>query len=111
MGLYLIGSDNENEGEIVIAGIQLALGYWRDPERSSQAFRKFNSPEGTLLGYFTGDWAERLGGHLFFRERLDFPNKDPRLPYRARRGGGRNTRLRLARRMCPQAWRDAGCSD
>ncbi len=75
MGLYLIGSDNENEGEIVIAGIQLALGYWRDPERSSQAFRKFDSPEGTLLGYFTGDWAERRGGHLFFRERLDFQTK------------------------------------
>jgi D-alanine--poly(phosphoribitol) ligase subunit 1 len=66
MGLDLVGGD-ENEGEIVISGPQLAAGYWRDPERTAAAFRA--GPRGR--SYYTGDWARRSGAHLYFVNRID----------------------------------------
>jgi D-alanine--poly(phosphoribitol) ligase subunit 1 len=72
MGLHLVGGRHDNEGELVITGPQVADGYWQDPERSAERFREVALGGGrTVAGYFTGDWAERHAGHVFFKERMD----------------------------------------
>jgi D-alanine--poly(phosphoribitol) ligase subunit 1 len=75
MGLHLIGGHHPDEGEIVITGPQLAVGYWQDPQRTMNAFREIAIDGETVRGYFTGDWAERHGEHVFFKERIDFQVK------------------------------------
>lgn len=75
MDVYLIGGPHENEGEIVITGPQVALGYWGDPERTSQSFRTIPVGGRPVRAYFSGDWAERHGRHVFFKERVDFQVK------------------------------------
>ena len=71
MGLHLVGGGHPGEGEIVITGPQLATEYWREPERTAQAFRPVLIEGQRLRGYFTGDWGERRGRHVFFRRRID----------------------------------------
>jgi D-alanine--poly(phosphoribitol) ligase subunit 1 len=62
MAITLAG-ENPNEGEIIISGPQVADGYWRDPERTANAFKG--------KSYRTGDWAKRIRGSLYFCERID----------------------------------------
>src|SRR5581483_10394582 len=50
----------------------VALGYWQDPEKTSAGFREIELAGSRRRGYFTGDWAERREGRLFFKERMDF---------------------------------------
>ncbi len=71
MSIQLVGGADLNEGEIVISGPQLADGYWSDPQRTAAAFKAFTHGGKTMQGYFTGDWAERRHGMLFFKERID----------------------------------------
>jgi D-alanine--poly(phosphoribitol) ligase subunit 1 len=75
VGLHLVGGRHPDEGEIVLTGKQLALGYWNDAERTAEKFRSIDVSGLPVRGYFTGDWAERQGGLLFFRERIDFQIK------------------------------------
>lgn len=75
MGLHLLGGPHENEGELVITGPQLAEGYWGDAARTAVAFRQADLGGGLQRAYFTGDWAERRGGLVFFKERLDLQVK------------------------------------
>lgn len=75
MDVYLVGGPHQNEGEIVITGPQVALGYWSDPERSAQSFRTISVGGRQVRAYFSGDWAERHGRHIFFKERVDFQVK------------------------------------
>ena len=75
MALHLVGGPHADEGEIVITGPQLAQGYFGDPARSAEAFRPVMVEGRAVLGYHTGDWAERRGGQVFFRERVDFQVK------------------------------------
>ncbi|HXC30498.1 MAG TPA: AMP-binding protein [Stellaceae bacterium] len=75
MGLHLVGGRHDDEGELVITGPQIAEGYWQDPERSAERFREVTLPGRTVAGCFTGDWAERHAGHIFFKERMDLQVK------------------------------------
>lgn len=75
MGLHLVGGAHPDEGEVVLTGPQLADGYWNDPEKTAAAFRTVDTPAGPRRGYFTGDWAERRNGRVFFKERMDFQVK------------------------------------
>ena len=75
MGLHLVGGRHPDEGEIVITGPQLAAGYWNDPQRTAELFRPVTIDGRPTAGYFTGDWAERHGGLVFFKERIDFQVK------------------------------------
>lgn len=75
IGLHLIGGKTPDEGEIAITGPQVADGYWRDPERTLAVFRDVTVDGQVLRGYYTGDWAERRQGQLFFKERIDFQVK------------------------------------
>ena len=73
--LYLVGGETPDEGELVIAGPQLADGYMNDEEKTRAAFRPL--PEhGEERAYFTGDWVRRdEHGHLYFISRIDFQVK------------------------------------
>src|SRR5581483_852164 len=62
MDIHLIGGPHSDEGEIVITGPQVALGYWQDPEKTSAGFREIELAGSRRRGYFTGDWAERREG-------------------------------------------------
>lgn len=59
------------EGELIVSGRQLSLGYWRDPERTAAAF--VVPPGGDRTYYRTGDRVVRRAadGPLHFRGRLD----------------------------------------
>lgn len=72
MSLFLDNDTNTlNEGEVVIAGPQVARGYWRNPELTARHFgrREINGID--LPVYLTGDWAERRNGNVFFKSRQD----------------------------------------
>jgi D-alanine--poly(phosphoribitol) ligase subunit 1 len=74
MDIILSGGPSGDEGEIVIVGPQLADGYWQNAAKTASAFRPI-SPVDSRRGYFTGDWAIRMGGDLYFKERIDFQVK------------------------------------
>lgn len=65
------GAICEDEGEIAIVGPQLARGYWNSPELAGAAFRTIHYQGREQRAYFTGDWAYRKNGHLFFGNRMD----------------------------------------
>ncbi len=75
MGIELVGGTHANEGQIVITGRQLADGYFRDPGRTAEVFKSVSTADGPQPGYYTGDWAERIDGNIFFKERIDFQIK------------------------------------
>jgi D-alanine--poly(phosphoribitol) ligase subunit 1 len=75
MQIHLLGGASADEGEIVITGPQVADGYWRDPERTAGVFREITLDGMTALRYYSGDWAERRDGLLYFKERIDFQVK------------------------------------
>ncbi len=75
MALWLEGGPHADIGEIMIAGPQVALGYWRDPARSAEMFGTAMAGNGCVRTYRTGDWAERHNGRLFFRGRIDLQIK------------------------------------
>jgi D-alanine--poly(phosphoribitol) ligase subunit 1 len=67
MQLHLVGGDHADEGEIVITGPQVAAGYWRDDAQTAASFRLHDGQR----AYYTGDWARRSNGHIFFVGRRD----------------------------------------
>jgi len=75
MGLHLVGGPSADEGQIVLTGPQLADGYWNDPAQTAEVFRDVEIDGRIVRGYYTGDWAERRAGSIFFKERMDFQVK------------------------------------
>ncbi len=71
MGLHLVDGPDENEGEIVLSGPQVAKGYWQDAERSKAAFVELEIDGKRHAVYRTGDWGAYRGGNLFFGSRTD----------------------------------------
>lgn len=71
MALFLADGPGPDEGELLIAGPQLAEGYWRDPDATAKAFRRRDINGVSTLVYHTGDWFRRDGGRLFFARRMD----------------------------------------
>ena len=65
------GDISDTDGEIIIAGEQLADGYWQDPERTSASFRTIDLGDGPERVYFTGDLGQWIDGKLYFIERKD----------------------------------------
>ena len=54
------------DGELVLAGPQLAPGYWRDPEATARGFPELEHPRlGPGRWYRTGDLARRDGDGVF----------------------------------------------
>ncbi|WP_250405119.1 AMP-binding protein [Streptomyces cellostaticus] len=74
-GLYLDGPrapDGSQEGEILLYGAGLALGYFGQPELTRDRFTLHHTPQGRQLVYRTGDRAhQRPDGSLLFLGRTD----------------------------------------
>ena len=72
MRLDLVGGDDADEGEIVISGPQLARGYWKDPALTAEKFRDHTIADGSVVtAFFTGDYARRREGDVYFLGRRD----------------------------------------
>ena len=71
MSIQLVGGDNEGEGEVVITGPQLAKGYWNDPKLTAESFRPLEIGGVEQPAYYTGDWARRDDGMIYFIGRKD----------------------------------------
>ena len=69
----LLGGRNADEGEIVVSGDNIAAGYWRNEAATEAAYRRLALADssGPQWAYFTGDWAQRRDGQLYFCHRLD----------------------------------------
>ena len=71
MKLVLQNGTHADEGEIVILGPQLAVGYWQSDELTGKAFREVELDGRRQRGYFTGDWGQREGENIYFVGRID----------------------------------------
>lgn len=60
-----------DEGELLIAGPQLAEGYWDDPVKTATAFQEVIVAGISIRVYRTGDYAELRNGQIMFRGRID----------------------------------------
>jgi D-alanine--poly(phosphoribitol) ligase subunit 1 len=69
-GMELI-IDGDCKGELLIAGPQLAEGYWNDEERTARSFVTLTREGKSRRYYRTGDHVERTPRGLFFQERID----------------------------------------
>ena len=67
----LLDDPNAGIGELLIAGPQVADGYWRDPETTAAAFSMMEVDGIRQPVYRTGDLAEYVGPNLHFRGRRD----------------------------------------
>lgn len=64
--------DEDVKGQICVAGISLAIGYYNDPERTNDSFVTRKLSDGsTKRIYKTGDIGSIKGGILEFHGRLD----------------------------------------
>lgn len=71
MHILLEGGEHEGEGEIVIAGPQVARGYWQDDALTTQQFCEREVRDALLPAYRTGDWVARIGDDVYFASRID----------------------------------------
>jgi D-alanine--poly(phosphoribitol) ligase subunit 1 len=69
--LMLLGGESVDEGEIAVAGDNLALGYWSDEERTGRSFRLRTNGHSWERIYLTGDRGVRRNGQLYCLGRLD----------------------------------------
>ncbi len=67
----LLDSPSEGIGELMIAGPQVAEGYWRDPDTTAAVFSDIEVNGEPQPVYRTGDLAEYVGPNLHFRGRRD----------------------------------------
>ncbi len=79
----------------------------RHRRSTEQAFRPLKRDGATARGYFTGDWAERVDGRVYFKDRLDFQVKVH--GYRLELDESQ-PRSRIAARpaVCDRPWNDFG---
>jgi len=71
MSVTLIGGETMDEGQIVISGPQVAIGYWQNQAETDAVFRQVEINGVLQRAYFTGDWAQREHNHIYFKERVD----------------------------------------
>jgi D-alanine--poly(phosphoribitol) ligase subunit 1 len=58
-------------GELLIAGSQLADGYWMDSARTKESFKQISVNGREIVAYHTGDFVELDATGLYFTERKD----------------------------------------
>jgi D-alanine--poly(phosphoribitol) ligase subunit 1 len=69
--LHLVGEPGSNEGEIAVSGEYIGAGYWRSPGQTDAVYRRIVVNGRPQRAYYTGDWGERHGQHVFFMRRMD----------------------------------------
>jgi len=70
MEIMLVGG-NPDEGELVLLGEQLALGYWQNGTETSKVFISLSVDGKERRAYRTGDWVTRRDGEYYFAGRID----------------------------------------
>lgn len=70
MEFELVGGTSE-EGELVLLGEQLALGYWENEPETERVFKPITIHGETKRSYYTGDWVVKRGGEYYFAGRID----------------------------------------
>ena len=98
MGLHLIGGNDSNEGEIVLTGPQVAYGYWKQEALSRECFKDLLINGKYERAYWTGDWAKRHNGQLYFAGRID--NQVKIKGYRVELGAIESVFMRLSGKNC-----------
>lgn len=68
----LLVDENFSQGELLLGGKLLTAGYWKNPQKTAEAFINKNGKR----FYKTGDWCEKDGnGNIFYKNRIDFQGK------------------------------------
>lgn len=67
------GNITPNYGELCLSGTQLTSGYFNNPEKTAEAYFKFQNED--KLWYRTGDIVKLENNHLFYISRKDFQVK------------------------------------
>jgi D-alanine--poly(phosphoribitol) ligase subunit 1 len=62
---------NPDEGELVLLGEQLALGYWHNEAATAKAFVPITDGGHDRRAYRTGDWVINRSGEYYFAGRID----------------------------------------
>ncbi len=70
-GVEIPGGTQSLSGELLIAGPQLADGYWNAPDKTAAAFQTVQSDGGQIAVYRTGDHVEAAGPVITFKGRID----------------------------------------
>ena len=70
MDFELIG-DTDEEGELILLGEQLAIGYWQNEPETERVFKPIDINGQTRPAYHTGDWVVKRGGEYYFAGRID----------------------------------------
>jgi D-alanine--poly(phosphoribitol) ligase subunit 1 len=70
MGMMLMGGSSD-EGELVILGEQLALGYWKNEAETAKSFISVSVENTERRAYRTGDWVRKRDGQYYFAGRID----------------------------------------
>lgn len=69
--IELSGEGAPDEGEIVVVGENLSLGYWQDEEQTRAVFKQQMRGSEVKRAYHTGDYGRRIGSNLYCQGRLD----------------------------------------
>lgn len=67
--------EDGQKGEIIIIGDTVSCGYYKNKEKSSQAFFKVTIHNQEYLAYHTGDRGYKKDGQLFYNGRMDLQIK------------------------------------
>jgi D-alanine--poly(phosphoribitol) ligase subunit 1 len=70
MEVMLMGGSSD-EGELVILGEQLALGYWQNGSETAKAFISISVEGVDRRAYRTGDWVTKRDSEYYFAGRID----------------------------------------
>jgi len=70
MEIELLGEESD-EGELVLSGEQLAVGYWQNEAETKKAFVSIDLNGEKRRAYRTGDWVIRKDGEYYFSCRID----------------------------------------
>lgn len=70
-GLLLTNGEDEQNGEIMIYGEHIGIGYWRNPEATKRVYKEITINNQKTRAFLTGDLAEFKNGHLYFLNRKD----------------------------------------
>lgn len=71
MDIVLLDGPDQESGEIVLLGPQLARGYWKNEAATKKSFMWLKMGDKSALAYRTGDWAVRQNKQLYFKQRID----------------------------------------
>ncbi len=68
---FVFDGGSDEEGELLLLGRQLAVGYWENAAETEQVFMSISVEGDVRRAYRTGDWVAKRSGEYFFVSRID----------------------------------------